>query len=72
MQYIINTVQSTLECDLWIAVATNNGMYDVATKIYQDCGFTDDIQNKYWTPSGIIYEKGFLEMYRYFNRHVEE
>lgn len=72
MQYITNIIQPTLECDLWIAVATNNEMYDVATKIYQDCGFTDNIRNTYLTPSGIIYEKGFLEMYRNFNRHVEE
>lgn len=66
LDYILTSIQPILKCDLWIAVSTTNPMYDIATRIYQNSGFTDDVKKNMITPSGILYENGFLEMYKYF------
>lgn len=66
LDYILTSIQPTLKCDLWIAVSATNPMYDIAIQIYQNSGFTDNIKKNMITPSGILYEYGFLEMYKYF------
>ncbi len=66
LTYILEIIQPILKCDLWIAVSAINPMYSIATEIYHKAGFTDDVKKNYITPSKIVYENGFLEMYKYY------
>lgn len=50
--------------NLWIAVALNNPMYSIVTRIYINAGFTDNVGLNSITPSGILYSHGFLELYK--------
>lgn len=66
LNQVFNTLQNLLKCDLWIAVALNNPLYDVATDIYLKMGFVSSVKFAYKTPSEINFPIGFLEMKRTF------
>ena len=70
LNYIIEEIQPVLKCNLWIAVSSTNPMYSIATEIYQKAGFTDDVKRNAITPSQIVYENGFLEMYKYYKNVI--
>jgi hypothetical protein len=63
---VFTDLQHMLECDLWIAVALNNPMYKVASDIYLNMGFIDDVKISYKTPTGVLYPPGFMEMKRHY------
>lgn len=65
INYILQTIQPTLDCDLWIAVSYINPMYDIVVNIYKNLGFTDLIQTNITTPSGIEYNRGFMELMKF-------
>lgn len=69
---VFTELQHMLRCDLWIAVALNNPMYKVASDIYLNMGFTNDVKVSYKTPTGIIYPPGFMEMKRNYKSFEKE
>lgn len=66
LKQVFDELQSALKCDLWIAVALNNPLYDIATDIYLKMGFISDIKVSYKTPSEISFPIGFLGMNKYY------
>jgi ribosomal protein S18 acetylase RimI-like enzyme len=65
INYILEHIQPILNCDLWIAVSYINPMYDIVVNIYKNLGFTDLIQTNITTPSGIEYNRGFMELFKF-------
>lgn len=65
LQYIFQ-IQNALKCDLWIAVSTDNPLYNTVTEIYRKAGFVDNVEISYLTPSNIVYERGFLQMFKIY------
>ena len=65
INHVIENIQPKFGCDLWIAVSYINPMYDIVGEIYKKLGFTDLIQTNITTPSGIMYNRGFLELYKF-------
>lgn len=64
LKNVFDSLQNVLTCDLWIAVASNNPMYQIAVDIYIKMGFVHDIKVSYKTPSDVFYPAGFIEMRR--------
>ena len=64
LNQVFNELQELLKCDLWIAVALNNPMYDIASDIYLKMGFISSVKIAYKTPSEIYFPIGFLELKR--------
>lgn len=67
LKQVFDELQDLLKCDLWIAVALNNPLYNIASDIYLKMGFISELKVAYKTPSEINFPIGFLEMKRIYS-----